>query len=94
MKKLKEKEIRRTVQDYIKIKGYFYWWNLAGLGCYGGLPDIFLHYNGQLIGIEFKTERGKQSENQIEFEQQFENTGGKYFVIRSLDDFLEAEKSF
>jgi len=58
------------------------------------LPDIFLLCKGQLLGIEFKTEKGMQSDMQKNFEQLFGEHGGLYYVVRKLEDFLEIEKIF
>jgi len=88
LKPLSEKEIRQQVMQYIKLKRYFYWHNLAGLGCYAGLSDICILHKGILICVEFKTLRGKQSDNQQDFEQNTKANGGKYYVVRSLEDFL------
>lgn len=42
-------------------------------------------YHG--LGIEFKTPKGKQSQEQKDFEKMFTAAQYKYVVIRSLDDF-------
>lgn len=37
--------------------------------------------------IEFKADKGKQSENQIAFEKAVTTTGYKYVIIRTFDEF-------
>lgn len=90
---LKEKDIRKQICDYLNLKGYFWFYNLQGLGAFKGLPDIFLVVKGKpIIAIEFKTEKGKLSEHQKTFEQKIEANGGFYFVIKSIEDFLKVEE--
>ncbi len=41
---------------------------------------------GQLIGIEVKSAKGKQSEQQRNFQTMLERFGGIYILARSVDD--------
>jgi hypothetical protein len=43
---------------------------------------------GQFIGIEVKAPKGKQSENQKEFQRQLEAVGGRYILAYSVDDVM------
>jgi hypothetical protein len=57
-------------------------------GVLSGVSDMILILpNKQLIFMELKTEKGKQSEKQIEFQQRVELLGFEYWLIRSLEDF-------
>jgi hypothetical protein len=96
---LKETDIKRQIKSYLKQLGVFYWHNLQGLGCYPGLPDIMGVYDkdiyaGKVFAIEVKTEKGKLSENQIEFKYQWEKPGLDYCIAHSFDEFLEFWKNF
>lgn len=55
-----------------------------------GLPDFFVVAAGQIYGLEVKKpkELGKtyQSKEQKEFQAFFEKHGGRYFVVRSIED--------
>jgi hypothetical protein len=55
-----------------------------------GMADItgFILVNSLPIAffLEVKTERNKQSEDQIEFERVVKVNGGFYFIVRSIDD--------
>ena len=62
-----------------------------------GSPDIFVvvpvklyetNY-GQIIGLEVKAEKGKQSESQLEWQKNFEKAGGCYLLVRSLDEVIK-----
>ena len=72
-------------------------------GTKAGVPDLLLFmpaeyrkpttgeivwivpYNG--LGIEFKTPKGKQSQEQKDFQKMFETAGYKYVIVRSLEEF-------
>lgn len=51
-----------------------------------GSPDIVLCFKGQFIGLEVKTEVGKQSPKQKDAQKHIEDAGGKYFIVRSKED--------
>lgn len=54
-------------------------------GCQiGGLYS----YNG--LGIEFKTKRGRQSQEQKDFQRMFETAAYRYIVVRSFEEFQNA----
>lgn len=55
-----------------------------------GQPDIQGIYRGRYIGLEVKTPKGKQNDNQIEFEGRVKSAGGFYRVVRSIDDLIAA----
>jgi len=43
----------------------------------------------EAIALEVKSPKGKQSQSQIEWQKKFEKIGGKYYIIRSVDDVME-----
>lgn len=51
-----------------------------------GIPDIIMVKNGQFIGFEVKSKKGIQSETQVSFQGDLERAGGKYFIVRSIED--------
>lgn len=51
-----------------------------------GTPDIIAVIDGLFVGFEVKTPRGKQSPDQVLFEKRLTNAGGRYFVVRSVDE--------
>ena len=57
-----------------------------------GFPDIMVIKDGRTIGIEVKTEIGRQSDHQKEIEQMFIKNGAEYYVVRSLKDLKEILK--
>jgi hypothetical protein len=48
--------------------------------------------NGRYIAIEVKDAKGKQNENQKDFQQRLESAGGLYIVARRLEDVEQIAK--
>lgn len=57
------------------------------MGVVSGVSDCILIWNGTAHCFEFKTEKGKQSDTQIEFQKKVENEGVSYYIIRSFEQF-------
>lgn len=98
MKKLpiKEKLIQQVVLEWLAINHIFAWrqnsgsfktdkggWYKAGIA---GAPDIFALHGGVMYGLEVKNEKGKLNDNQKAFQSKFEEAGGQYHVVRSVED--------
>jgi hypothetical protein len=98
-----EKDIRKFTCDIFKIFGWFIYWNWGGLYSFKGLSDIvafksipakniLLNYDGDAefpitLWIEFKSDIGKQTKEQKEFEINVkEYIGDYYYVIRTEDE--------
>lgn len=54
-----------------------------------GIPDCHVVIGGRWIGLEFKSDVGRQSDDQSTFQRDVEEAGGLYLVVRGIDD-LEA----
>ena len=87
--KTTETDIRRQVQDYLCIKGWFTYYNLQGLGAYRGIPDLIAVKSGRVLFIELKTARGRQSDHQKKFQADLEAAGGEYILCRGAEDLQE-----
>lgn len=59
------------------------------LGMKSGVSDLIVVLNGKVLFIECKDHVGKQSDNQIKFEQDVTKLGHKYYLVRNLEDFKE-----
>lgn len=60
------------------------------MGTRAGFPDlIFLLPRGKypFLCVEFKTDKGRQTESQKAYQQAVESVGAVYAVCRSFDDF-------
>lgn len=59
-----------------------------------GSPDLLIFMKDikkdclRTIGLEVKTATGKQSPEQIGWQERFEKLGGEYYIVRSLDDVI------
>ena len=84
---MKESEVRRQIQDYLKWQGWFVFYLLQGLGSYPGLSDLVAVKGGRVVFLEVKRPKGgKQSEKQERFQQRLEAAGGEYIVARDIAD--------
>jgi hypothetical protein len=63
---------------------------MKGMGVVAGVSDMIYLSPLGVVALEFKTETGRQSASQKEWQRQIEAAGYKYYIVRSLDDFLEA----
>jgi hypothetical protein len=62
----------------------------AAYGIPAGWPDITgLKHGGRFIGVECKTAKGRQSEDQKQYQSLIESRGGIYFLVRSLEDLKD-----
>lgn len=99
-----EKETQKAVLDYLSLKGIFHYRQNSGAfktdrgGFYrmgaSGAPDIVavvnICYIGVYVALEIKDIHGKLNDNQIKFKEDLEKSGGFYFIIRSLEDCINA----
>lgn len=57
------------------------------IGMMEGASDLQIHgVFGRCAHVEVKTSTGKQRDKQIEFQQRIEALGGRYYLVRSLED--------
>ena len=58
-------------------------------GLFSGVSDLIMIHFGNVYFIEVKTDVGRQSDKQKEFQMLVENQGLKYFLVRNLKNFQE-----
>lgn len=93
-----EKATQSAVLDYLVKFNIFHYRNNSGairtdsrflrFGAVGS-PDIICVRDGKFIGIECKGEKGVMSEGQVAFRDNLEKAGGKYLLVRSIDEFIK-----
>jgi len=98
-----ESDIQLAICDYLALKNYFFW-RSNSVGIFdptkkihrkpqkyhrNGVPDIILIRYGRFIGLEVKTKKGRQSDNQKEFEKDCKANGADYHIVCSVDDVIE-----
>lgn len=62
------------------------------MGVRAGFPDFILLAPTREYGylaIELKSPKGRQTEHQKEYQRAVEMSGGRYVIVRSLDDFRD-----
>mgnify|MGYP001184892280 CR=1 FL=1 len=62
----------------------------VSIGLLPGVSDLIINHNGQWVCIEVKDHKGKLSEAQEDFAIRVETMGTKYYMVRSLNEFIEA----
>lgn len=97
---MKETDLVKSIKDYARYKRGLYLFR-AQSGAVrvehggfmrlaeSGTPDLVGCWRGLFIGWECKVGKNKQSEQQREAQKLIEASGGKYFIVRSLDDFIQ-----
>lgn len=91
-----ETAIQRSIMDYLWLRKVFFYRQNSGAfrnskGDFyqmstPGAPDIVVVKDGVYIGLEVKTPTGKMNENQEIFRDRLTAAGGRYHVVRSIED--------
>jgi hypothetical protein len=59
------------------------------IGLLSGASDLIVLMKNRCIFVEVKTEIGKQSDKQKDFEKTVTDLGFEYYLVRSLEQFKE-----
>jgi len=97
-----ESQIVSAICEYLAARHYFFWrqnttpavqksadgWAFRRMPKHSkrGVPDIILIHQAQFVGLEVKRADGRLSPDQKEFQVGCEAHGGRYHVVRSIDD--------
>lgn len=95
-----EIEIQNSICEYLQIKKYFFWRQNTSptltpdgkgfrrMSRYSrtGIPDIIIVEKGLFVGLEVKRKNSTQSDSQKQFQKDLEKAGGRYYIVRSIDD--------
>lgn len=90
--------LKRAVRQYLGMTGWFCFPILQGIASYKGIPDIIACRKnstgayGQVLFIECKAPKGKQSPDQIEFERRIKEAGCIYLLVRDVTDLMKEFK--
>lgn len=99
MKKQTEKKLEKRIILNLKMIGFYTYKTASHGGCYdynmgmnyAGIADLLVIGGPNRVSfLEVKTEKGKQSKEQKEFEKLCEKNGIKYVVVKSVKEALEA----
>ena len=100
---LSESEISKQIQDFLKSLGIEWFWRnqvyngKTKTGAYlrtgkRGISDLIVIAYGQTYYIEVKDHEGKQSKDQILFQEHCESNNQRYIVARSVEDIKQLFK--
>ena len=104
--KILEKDLQKIVIEYLNLRKDIYFIRnnsvaskiLRPNGSIGwlnnkkaGSPDLILCFKGQWIGLELKG-NSKQSDLQKQAQQDIERCGGRYYIVRQLEDVIKILK--
>lgn len=81
-----ETKIQTAISKALRMDGWRVDRNQQGLGCTPGRADLEALKNGKTVYIEVKTETGRLSGHQKDYEVDIKLHGGEYIVARSVDD--------
>lgn len=85
-----EGKLKTKIRKELTARG-FYFCNVAQ-GLYGGIagdPDMVLCLDGDFVGVEFKSEKGKQSVAQEKRQALIERNKGQYVVIHNYAEWVD-----
>lgn len=81
-----EQRAKRQIKEMLDFLGIC-WTNVAGgPGGTNGAPDIVVCYKGLAVAVEGKTEHGRQSDAQKEFQAMWEASGGIYTIAKTWEE--------
>ena len=86
MKQTPENLVKEECKQWLLIMGWFWRYNLQGLGAYKGMPDQMATKDGVTIEIECKSPGRKQSEAQKQYEEDLVSHGGHYVLAYGHED--------
>lgn len=78
--------IRRAVAGELRRAGWFVFYNMQSFGSYKGVADLTAMRDGKVVFVECKTETGKQSPDQVQFQRDCETHGVEYYLARGPED--------
>lgn len=97
---MREADIQKTILEYLSYRkdlfytrvnaGDIYFQGRKFAGSVPGFPDILVLKDGRFIGLEVKTPKTYQNDNQKLVEAQILANGGCYHVVRSIEDVEKA----
>lgn len=87
--KISESDVRKLCRDYMRVKGWFIFPILQGLGAYRGISDYIAIKNGRTVYIEVKSPAGSQRPEQRNFQADIEAHGGEYFLVDCYEDLVK-----
>lgn len=96
---MNETQFIKQLLDFCKINKLLFYRTQAGMikterghvmkMGQAGNSDLVGCLNGKFIAVECKVGKNKQQPSQIEFEKKVLESGGQYWLVYSLEDFIQ-----
>ena len=77
-----------------RVKSIRYNATMKKMGRITGFPDLTLYHKGKATFIELKSNTGRQSDTQKEFQQRAINASFEYHIVRTLEEFMSIVNLF
>jgi hypothetical protein len=87
--KQQEYLIKQQIKSYLQFNNWFVFNMFQGPLSYRGISDLIAIKNGHVIFVEVKTENGRQSQHQKQFEQDVKAHGGHYCIAKCYEDMRD-----
>lgn len=87
-----ERDFQQAVMDLLKLRGWIAYHTFRSDRSEPGFPDIVALRNGKLLALELKSAKGRLTQSQIRWLDQFAKVPGcTAGVVRPADDWTELE---
>lgn len=98
---MSEAKIQADIVQYLQTRGVYFFSvpneaagrdaairmaRLKAMGLRSGVSDMVLIFPGQVVFVEVKDEKGKQSDAQRRFQDKVNELGFDYYLVRSVED--------
>ena len=91
---IKEADVLSQTREYLRWAGWYVIRIQQGMGCHRGMSDLIAVKDGIVLFLEIKTERGKLSSYQENFEIELTRKNCNYRVVRNMEDIEKVVKEF
>ena len=80
-----ENDVKDDIKDYLNKIGAYHFHVMQGKWSKKGVSDRIAVFRGKTFFIEIKRPGGKQSQDQIDFQEDVESGGGLYVCADSVE---------
>lgn len=106
---MSEAKIQADIVQYLQTRGVYFFSvpneaagrdaairmaRLKALGLRSGVSDMVLIFPGQVVFVEVKDDKGKQSDAQRRFQDKVNELGFDYYLVRSVEDVEKVVDKF
>jgi hypothetical protein len=81
--------VKTGIRNLLRGAGYFVRHVQQGPLSFKGIPDLLATKGGTTLEIEVKSPNGRQSKDQILYQEALEGVGGHYLLINDLEVLID-----